>query len=268
MTHRYWARRHALWLSNDATFDQFISEDRDPVTWDRPSDLPAVRVTEQLSCALECMYAGDQRRAEVFLHRASRNADRMLAEKRYLDTEIAETGHPRSIAEILRSRIYARWLLGEPLNKQELRRVAEHLVTWCLTKPDDHEHFDSPITMDAYIQAVRAAMIACDLDYASELLKTRQSLRWNFGQQRSLFGRLIQMYPDVTDAFDIEFEAFFDKIRDPDYHDGPQQRAEEWVPHDREMLALETGVIREMYVVRASPHDPVDPQAVIDAVAY
>lgn len=121
--------------------------------------------------------------------------------------------------------------------------------------------------MDFFIAAVRTAIVASDLDYASELLRTNRELRWNFAEQRSLFGRMIQMYPDLTDAFDIEFEAFFDKVRDPDYHDGPPQRIEQWIPHDREMLALETGIIREMYVVRASPHDAVDPKAVIEAIA-
>ncbi len=153
------------------------------------------------------------------------------------------------------------------MGRKELRGASGHFATWCMAMAEDHERFDDPLTMDFFIAAVRTAIVASDLDYASELLRTNRELRWNFAEQRSLFGRMIQMYPDLTDAFDIEFEAFFDKVRDPDYHDGPPQRIEKWIPHDREMLALETGIIREMYVVRSSPHDAVDPKAVIEAIA-
>jgi len=179
---------------------------------------------------------------------------------------MTNAAYPRNLAVVLRGRAYARWLLGEPLDRKELRRVAEHFVEWCSTKAVDRGRLDDPLTMDFFIAAVRAAMIACELDYAGEVLKVKHKLRWHFDEERSLLGRLVEMYPDVTDAFDIEFEAFFDKVRDPDYQDGPSVK--ESVPHDREMLALETGIIREMYIIRASPHDPVDPQAVIDAVAY
>lgn len=266
MTVRYAAKRHALWFSNDAGLDELIEKDTWMIGWDRPSDLPAIPVSEELSCALVCLYAGDQRRAKVFLNRAVRNADRLIAEQRYLDTDVAQAGYPKQLAWILRGRAYARWLLGELLDCRVLRQVAEQLASWCLEKAEDCKEFEIPTTMDAYIQAVRAAMIASDLDYAGELLKTRHKLRWHFAEERSLLGRLIQMYPELTDAFDVEFEAFFDKVRDPDYHDG--QRVEEWVPHDREMLALETGIIRELYIINASPHDAVDPEAVIMAVAY
>lgn len=262
MTIRYSTKYHARWSSNDAGLDELIEKDTWMVGWDRPSDLPAIPVSEELSCALVCLYAGDHRRGEIFLNRTVRNADRLIAERRYLDTDVAAAGHPMQLAWILRGRAYARWLLGEPLDRRELRQVAEHLATWCLTKADDCKGFDLPTTMDPYIQAVRAAMIACDLDYAGDLLKAKRKLRWHFAEERGLWTRLVQMYPELTDAFDIELEAFFDKVRDPDFRDVDRAYP------DRETLALETGIIREMYVIRASPHDPVDPKAVIEAIAY
>lgn len=261
MTHRYSARRHARWSSNDASFNQLIHEDPSLQSWERPSNLPAIRVTEQLSCALECFYAGDRRRGEIFLRRAIRNADRLIAEKRYLDTDAAEAGHPMELGQILRGRSYAQWLLGENLCRKELRQAAEHIAIWCLTKAEDCAGFDFPTTMDRYMQAVRAAMIACDLDYTGELLKAKRKLRWHYAEEHAFWTRLVQMYPEVSDAFDIEFEALFDRVRDPDFRD-----VEGSYPNC-DMLALETGIIREMYIVRDSPHDPVDPQAVIEAVS-
>lgn len=233
--------------------------------WDNPSDLPAIPVTFDLRCALVCLCAADRERGEIFLRRTIRNADRLIAEERYLDTVAAEAGYPRNYAEILRGRTYARWLMGEPLDRPELRRVAEYLITWCLTKAEDRKQFHDSMTMSIYLQGVRAAMIACDLDYASELLKTKHKFRWHHARERQLWSRMIDQYPELTDEFDVEFEQFFDCVRDPDF--SPMGEVAP-VFVNREMLALETGIIREMYIIRASPHDQVDPKAVIEAVAY
>lgn len=265
MTLRYFARRYALWQSNDASLDELIREDRSLVTWENPSDLPAIRVTFQLSCALECLYAGDKRRGEIFLNRAARNADRLIAEKRYLDTKVAEAGYPRNYAEILRGRVYARWLLGEPLDRLELRRVAKHFVNWCLTKAEDRKRFEDSLTMSVYLQSARAAIIAADLDNSAMLLRTTHAFRWHHASERQLWATMIDQYPELTDEFDAEFERFFDCVRDPDFMPMGEVAP---IFVQRETLALETGIIREMYVVRASPHDPVDPKAVIEAVAY
>jgi len=166
------------------------------------------------------------------------------------------------LGQILRGRTYAQWLLGEDLSRRVLQEAAKHVAVWCLTKAEDCKGFDFPTTMDRYMQAVRVAMIACDLDYAGELLKAKRTYRWHYAEEHSLWTRLVQMYPEVTHAFHIEIEAFFDRVRDPDFRD-----VEGSYPN-RDMLALETGIIREMYAISASPHDPVDPKIVIDAVAY
>lgn len=238
-------------------------------SWDKLVAIPELMVgARSFVPGLECAYVGQTDVATAFFKRAVATADRIVAEGLCQRLPATSAGYPRNLAVVLRGRAYAHWLLGKPLDRQELRRVADHFREWCSTKAMDRERSDDPLKMDFLIAAVRAAMIACDLDFAGAILRTQHKLRWHFEEERSLLGRLIEMYPDVTDAFDIEFEAFFDKARNPDYHDGPPQQVDEWVPHDREMLALETGIIREMYIIRASPHDSVDPKAVIDAVAY
>jgi hypothetical protein len=62
-----------------------------------------------------------------------------------------------------------------------------------------------------------------------------------------------------------EVESFFDRVRDPDF-----KEVLNGLPTfvNREALALDTGIIRQMYFVNTSPQDPVDPNMVIDAVAY
>ena len=109
-----------------------------------------------------------------------------------------------------------------------------------------------------------SAVLACDLDYASELLKIKQPFRWHFAIERKRWLDLIYEYPDLSDEFDGWFEDFFDHVRDPDFQDG------EGVDRKclrREWLAFDTALIREMYIINASPHEPVDPIAVIKAVA-
>ncbi|HNU47166.1 MAG TPA: hypothetical protein PKH26_17920 [Phycisphaerae bacterium] len=260
----YYARRYAVWSANDSGWTQIIREDRDAKNWGRPSHLPGTSVSTPLHFGLDCLYVGDVQRGRVFVERAIRNADRLTAEGRYLDTEIARAGHPRNLAEILRGRVYARWLLGEALDRRTLHQVAEYIATFCRTKADDRKSFNDSTTMNDYLQSVRAALIACDLDYAGQLLNVRDRFRWHHGREKDLWLRLARMHPDLTDEFDEEFERFFDRVRDPDFLDSDEIGR---VHVDRDCLALETGILREMYIINASPYDDPSPQAVIDAVA-
>lgn len=260
----YFNTRYKLWADYDASYEKLAKVDTFESSWEHPSDLPTAATSLNLGNALCCAYAGNEPRAEVFLKRAVYYADRLVAEKRYLDTEIAEAGHPRNLGVIIRCGAYARWLLGEPLDRKVLRQVAEHLITWCLTKAEDRKRINSSFTMNYYMQGIRAAMIACDLDYAADLLRSKHKMRWHHGREAELWKRLIEQYPDVTDAFDAEFEAFFDQVRDPDFS---KTEAVYQVAVNTPCLALETGILREMYIIRASPLDPVDPQAVLRAVA-
>ena len=260
----YYHRRYAQWLDNQSGLDYLIESNPDNDTWTKPCDLPATRVDFNLRVGLECAYARDACRAGAFLERTIDFADRLISENRYLDTDIAEAGHPQNLAEILRGRVYARWLLGDPLDRRTMRTVAEYIVTFCRTKTHDRKSFNDSMTMNDYIQGVRAAMIACDLDYAGELLKAPDRFRWHHAREFDLWRRLVAMYPEVTDEFDEEFESFFDLVRDPDFQD-----VVDGVPVavDRDTLALETGIIREMFIINASPHDNPDPEAVLAAVA-
>ncbi len=82
-----------------------------------------------------------------------------------------------------------------------------------------------------------------------------------------MWARFVERHPRFDEEFREEFERFFDRVRDPEFKDeSGTEDAMVYVRH--EWLALDMGVIRQMYLINASPHDPVDPQAVIDAVAY
>jgi len=277
------------WAVNDAGLDQLINEDSFWARWDKKSDLPSVCVTNELSIGLVCLYAGDWERGAIFLDRTIRNAHRLEAEDRFHDTEVAEAGYPLSHAEVIRARALARWLLDEPLtradpwfaakmtpvsgithdfskfNRADFRKAAEMYVAWCLTKAEDRKRFVSSYTMSIYLQGVRCAMIANELDYAGELLGTKQRLRWHHGTERELWTCLATTYPAMKLKLREDVASFFDRVRDPDFKevlDGLPTSV------DREALALDTGIIRQMYFVNTSPLDPVDPNAVIDAVGY
>ncbi len=59
--------------------------------------------------------------------------------------------------------------------------------------------------------------------------------------------------------------AFFDRVRDPDFEEKLDGKTPTYI--GREILALETGIIRQMYLINQSATDEVDPQAVIEAIA-
>jgi len=224
-----------------------------------------------LKFGLACIYAGDAEHATGFCRHAIDLADYMIDENTCQQSPICEEGYPHNLAVVLRSKVYGQWLLGEALDRKEMRRVAERMTEWCLTKAVDRRRFNDSATMNVYLEGVRAAMIASDLDYASELLKIKHKFRWHHAGERDLWTRFIAAYPDVPQELRTEFETFFDRVRDPDFKEETwSDAAYRFVPTfiNREILALETGIIRQMYLVNASAFDPVDPQAVIDAVAY
>ena len=258
------------WLEHRDGWDQLVSqewEQRKEANWPRASDKPSWRVTQPLRDGLECLCAGQDEHGETLLRRAVRNADRLISEDRLHDTEIADIDYPRPLGEIVQGRAYAKWLLDEPLDRDTIRKAAEHLVTWCLTKPDDHKRFISNVTMDYYLTGVRCALIAFDIPYASELVSTKQRFLFHHLNEKQLWARFVERYPRFDDEFRDEFEKFFDRVRDPEFKDESGTKdAMIYVRH--EWLALDMGIIRQMYLLNASPLDPVDPQVVIDAVAY
>jgi len=285
----YYKHRQQKWAMNDAGLDQLINEDSFWIRRDKKSDLPSVCVTNELSTGLVCLYAGDWDRGVIFLDRTIRNANRLEAEERFHDTEVAEAGYPLSHAEAIRARALARWLLDDlatrpdpwraakmtpfssitrdfsRLDRADLRKAAEMFVAWCLKKAEDRKRFVSTYTMNIYLQGVRCAMIANDLDYAGELLAIKQPLLWHHGTERELWSRLVETYPAMKDKLREDVASFFDRVRDPEF-----KEILDGLPTfvNREALALDTGITRQMYLVNASPLDPVDPRAVIEAVAY
>lgn len=261
----YRLKHLARWRKDETALRKLADPSKHESTWDELRDLPAGRVQRDVDYGVEVCSAGQQELACTFWQRAAATADRLIAENRYLDTAVAEAAHPAELAAIIRGRAYARWLLGQPLDRGALRQAARYFVEWCLTKAEDRKRFCEPgMTMDDYLNGVRAAIIGCDLDFAGEALGTKQPFRWHFAEEKVLLSRLVDEHPELTDAFDRSFEDFFDRVRDPDFHDG--EGVDRKVIH-RESLVLDAGIIREMYIVNASPHDDPNPQSVIEAIA-
>jgi hypothetical protein len=184
--------------------------------------------------------------------------------------EVCEAGYPYNVGTVVRGRACARWLLGERLDGTELRRAAEYLTDWCLTKATDRKRFNDSMTMCVYLQGVRAAMIAGDLDYAAELLRTKHEFRWHHAIERELWTRLVAAYPKIDLRLRIDAGVFFNRVRDPDFEefelDDLGRKIQTFL--NRDMLALETGIVYQMYVVNKSALDPVDPDTVIRAIAH
>jgi hypothetical protein len=266
----YFAKRRADWQRQGTAWDKLAAKDL-VSELDEPNSMPEMSVEDRsLTPGLACLYVGDRAHGEAFCRRAIAVADRIVAEDKCRANEVCEAGYPENLGVVLRGRAYARWLLGEPLERAELRRVAEHMVEWCLTKAMDRGRFTDSITMCHYLEGVRAAMVACDLDYASDLLKTKQPFLWHHAVERDLWARLVGAYPDVGPELREEVEEFFDRIRDPDFDeviatDSQGRKVHTFI--NREILAMETGIIREMYLASDSALEPVDPVRVLREVA-
>lgn len=262
----YHDRRLALWRLSEKQWPNMAGEDPF-LNWDKPKQMPEIGVEDlNLLPALKCAYVGERVISEAFLRHAVDVADRTVAENRCRESPICEAGYPHNLGVVLRGRAYARWLLGESLDRKDMRRVAECMAEWCLTKALDRHRIHDSMTMSPYLEGVRAAMIACDLDYASVLLRTKHKFRWHHAVERNLWTRLIEAYPDVNAELRQVAEIFFDRVRDPDFEERPDGKIPTFI--NRDILALETGIIRQMYLVNASTHDAINPQAVIEAVAY
>jgi len=233
--------------------------------WSKSFQLPESVASMPLENALLCLYAADQVHGNQFLERAVTFADRLIAEDRCHANPTVKQGYPRNEGVILRSRNYARWLLGQRLDQSALRIVAGHLTTWCLTKAIDHARFHDSITMSIYLDGVRAAMVSGDVEYVRELLATKHAFRWHHAKERELWTRLAATYPELDSEFRDDVEGFFDRVRDPDFQELPDGRVPTYI--NRKMLALESGIIRQMYVMNASKDDPVVAQDVVRAVA-
>jgi len=261
----YWSKRRATWERNAQHWGPLAAKDL-VNGLDKVQFLPESCVESSSLClGLDCQYAGDVEHAELFFRRAVAVADKLIAEDKCRSNPINEGGYSQNLAVVIRGRAYSRWLLGAGLDRAEMRQVAEHMVTWCLTKALDRKRIHDSMTMSPYMEGVRAAMVACDLDLAAEFLRTKHKFHWHHALERDLWTRLIAAYPDVNDDLKEEVEAFFDRVRDPDFEEKPDGKVPTFL--NRDILALETGIIRQMYVINNSALDPVDPKDVIRAVA-
>ena len=262
----YYAKRYGVWERNAQHWGPLAAQNLENEL-DRVQFLPESCVESSgLFLGLDCRYAGDAVHGNLFLSRAVAVADKLIGDDKCRSNPVNEAAFPKNLGVVIRGRTYSRWLLGEALDRTEMRRVAQHMVEWCLTKALDHKRIHDSMTMSPYMEGVRAAMVGCDLDLAAEFLRTKHKFRWHHAIERDLWTRLIAAYPEVDDELNEEVEVFFDRVRDPDF----EERADGKIPTfiNRSILALETGIIRQMYVVNASALDPVDPEDVIREVAW
>ena len=265
---RYGPGRLALWLKGKDGWNELKSAqwaEREEQNWARKCHLPEGLVLDWLRCAIDCRCVGQDGHAEVFLRRAIQSADRLIGEGRLRDTEVAEAGFPCSLGEVMRGRAYALWLSGAPLDRSSLREAAEHLLIWCLTKAEDHKRFIHNFTMDYYLTAVRCVLIAGDVPRARELLATKQRFLFHHLDEKLLWRRFVEALPGIDGQLRDDYVAFFDLVRDPHFE---CQGEIGWIPVRHEWLALDMAIIRQMYLLNSSPADPVDPEAVIDDLAY
>ncbi len=260
----YRERRYQTWFKNRADWPIVLTR------WRTNREIIAGKIPEsgvslRLYSALDCLYANDREYADAFLRETISHAEANLAVDNCRATPVALAGHPYNQAVMERAICYARWLLGAALDRPSLRQVSEHLTTWCLTKAVDHKRFNDSMTMDVYLGGVRTAMLSGDVVYTKELLRTKHKFRWHHAGERELWTRLLEVYPQIDAELRGRFEQFFDKVRDPDFQDLVDGNVSIYI--SREILALETGMIRQMYLVNRSLSDSIDPALVIAAVA-
>jgi hypothetical protein len=75
---------------------------------------------------------------------------------------------------------------------------------------------------------------------------------------------LIAAYHAIDNALGDEVEAFFDRVRDPDFKERIDGVG---TPISRDILRFEAGIIRQMYLLQKSKDYLVDPQTVIEAIS-
>lgn len=261
MSASYSAAHQRLWHAHPSAWDKLRA--KDPFDgWTRGAYFTGdVRVDQSLKLSLECLWAREDAYAQVFLVQTIQIADRCLAEDKFQDHPMSEQAYPRNFATVLQGRAYASWLLGEPLAVDVLKQAAELLRTWCLTKSGLTGRSRSDIDMNDYLRAVRTAFVAGDVAVASDYLTLKAKFRWHHAIERALWTKLITQVPSASAEFRLEFEEFFDRVRDPEFPEAKQ------VFISKKVLALESGMIRQKYLVNSSPDDPLDPKAVIAAVA-
>lgn len=260
----YRRKRKQTWFDNLASWSRLLELFRNEQIF-LHGILPESGVSSRLYTALESLYAEDRESGKLILEEAVSHAEKLLTAGCCRSNKIVEGAYPSNLAIILRGRTYAKWLLGEGMDRATLREAAEHLVTWCLTKASDCKRISDSMTMAFYLFGVRLAMIAADTTYAKELLGAKHRFRWHHAIEGDLWTRMLENHPALDRAMRSELEAFFDRVRDPDFEERHDDTLRTFV--SRDILALETGIIRQMYWVNRSSSDPVDPKAVVRAIA-
>lgn len=203
--------------------------------------------------------------ARSFLDCAKREADRLIEGDRFHDTEIAEAGHPRHLACVLRDRAYAQWLLTGELDRSSLEVSAGYQLEYVAEKTEDAKGRECQFAMTGILAAARSALCAGNLSYAAEILSDDLRFLWHHENERQFWHELIRRYPEYDDDFRDRFDAFFALVRDPEFKEEIDGIGTYILTT---ILRLETGIIRRMYVLGHGLTDPIPPELVIADISY
>ena len=244
----------AAWQADYAMNHKSYSE---ILTWDpfrdwERSRAPESTVGNYFWLGLEVLCGeGDPEQARSLLEYCLRIADRTLAERK-LESLLCKDSFPENRGELLRVRAYAQGLLGGPLDEGALRQAAADFEGHTLRFP---KHKWSDLQEAEYLATVRLALLGNDGEILARLFKRRRVMRWHAEEYALL--RSLADGPQRDSPLLANFDAYFDRIRDPKYKPEVYLRLK--------VLRPELAALRDKYFV--SSDGPVDFQRVVGAIS-
>ena len=145
--------------------------------------------------------------ADRFFERTIIKADLTVQSARHVPTDVHRA------TRALRSKVCASAFLRSPVDADTLLDVSRRLEAYCATVGGGH--WDA-FHQDLYLGAVRAAILADDLERAHELMKSTRSFRWH-KDQRDLLKKLTRksVRPSKDPDLVSRCHAFLEFVRQP-----------------------------------------------------
>lgn len=231
-------------------------------TWDIFEDWerhrgPESKAENQFINALDILFAGtDDVLAHKFLERCLAILDRAFKENKF-ESKLCAARFPLNRGGGERLRAYAQALLGGKFSPSALITTSEDCEEHCNLYPPGHWDAQSQAY---YLAAIRAALIAGDVDRAARLLKTKKSFKWH-ATEHGLLQRVATAAPQKQPIRDPklfdDYDNFFDQIRDP--------ASKPNVFTELHILRFELGVIRFKYFMSKSGE--IDWPTVIESIS-
>ena len=218
--------------------------------------LPEMDAVRKLRNGLICAYARwDGRRRDSFFDQSIAIVERALAENKFM-SESCQFAFPGNRACALRVRAYASALLGRGLLIDDLNQSSIDYESWC----EGYEAGDWDSQAQAYyLDAVRTALLAGELNRASGLLDVRRSFRWHqqeFETMGQLIRAAVKSTPVLGDSARESILTFFELIRDPSFQPD--------VFLEIDVVRLEWGALVNKYL---APGDAINWNTVIEIVS-